>query len=89
MRKATDKLQDRAAFQTSAEKDLEVLVDSLNVSQLGSAAALWHSCPVCDWLHIVMWVLRQVEDMSHEKNWEKLCYSELLRGAEGGSFCSL
>lgn len=39
LRKATDKLEDRAAFQTSVEKDLEVLVDSLNVSQLCAVTA--------------------------------------------------
>lgn len=46
MRKETDKLQDRAAFQTIAGKNLEVLVDRLNVSQLCAIAAKEASCIV-------------------------------------------
>lgn len=40
----TDKLQIEAAFQTMAEKNLEVLVDRLNESQLCGVAAKAAKC---------------------------------------------
>lgn len=46
MRKVTDKLQDRATFQITAEKNLDVLVDWLNVSQLCATATKKVNCIV-------------------------------------------